>query len=76
MKADITYRNNGLFTNFMPCSKQGEQVWHEIASKTDGTGKVLSQHAASTIAQLRNAGYIVAKASKPSASVDDDALLE
>ncbi len=74
MQADITYRNNGLFTNFMPCSKQGHQVWHEIASKTDGTGNLLSQHAASTIAQLRNAGYIVSKATKPSGSVDDERI--
>jgi len=74
-EADLTYADDGLFTNFMPNTKVGEGVWKEIA-KEDGTGKVLSIHAKSVIAQIRAAGYTVRKR-KPAKidTVELDAIL-
>lgn len=74
MAADITYINQGLFTAFIPISKAGETAWAEMANYTSGTGKVLSTQAASTIAQLKAAGYKVCKAKKQ-APIDADQLL-
>jgi hypothetical protein len=62
---DLTYLNQGLFTVFFPKSKSGEEAWQEIASKTQGTGKIFTMHLKDTLKQLRNAGFTVAKAKKP-----------
>ena len=71
---DLNYINQGLFTAFIPASKAGETAWNELAKHTDGTGKVLTIQAASTIAQLKAAGYVVRKAIKQK-PIDADSLL-
>ena len=68
---DLTYKDLGLFTGFYPETKEGEQAWKELASVTDGTGKVLSVQAKEFIASLRKAGYTVSKAKKAEQSIDD-----
>lgn len=73
---DLTYFDDGLFTRFMPSTPAGETAWRVIAGQTDGTGKVLTIHAASTCQQLRTAGYSVAKGKRAApAEGDEDALL-
>jgi hypothetical protein len=72
---DLEYRNNGLFTSFTPCTKQGEAAWLEIAAHTGGTGNVLSIHAQDTCQQLRAAGYTVGKGKKITLDILDDELL-
>lgn len=72
---DLAYINQGMFTAFVPVSKAGEIAWNEIAKHNEGTGKVLSIHAASTIAQLKIAGYKVSKAKKQ-APIDADEMLK
>lgn len=62
--ADLHYINQGLFTAFVPVSKEGEQAWNELSSVTEGTGKVLTVQAKEFIYQLRKAGYTVTKAPK------------
>ena len=62
---DLTYTIEGLFTSFIPTSKEGEDAWRQLATQTQGTGKVLTVHLQSTLSQLRKAGYKVRK-SKPS----------
>ena len=63
--ADLTYKNQGMFTAFMPESKAGEDAFRAICkAQGDHTGKVLTVHAKATIAQLRKAGYSVKKQGK------------
>lgn len=68
---DITYKDHGLFTQFMPETKEGEQAWRELATVTQGTGKVLIIQAKQFIASLRKAGYTVTKAKKAEQNLDD-----
>ena len=68
---DITYKDHGLFTAFYAETKEGEQAWCELASVTDGTGKVLTIQAKQFISSLRQAGYIVQKAKPTKESLDD-----
>ena len=68
---DITYKDCGLFTAFYAETKEGEEAWRELASVTDGTGKVLTVQAKQFIASLRKAGYTIAKAKKAEQSLDD-----
>lgn len=63
---DLEYINTGLFTRFVPNTPAGEDAWRVM----DG-GAVLSIHAANVIAQLRKAGYGVAKAKKPAQTIDE-----
>jgi len=70
---DLEYDVYGMFTSFAPNTPAGVAAWKELARENNGTGKVLNEHAESTIAQLRDAGYTVAKSGK--CAVDDDALL-
>jgi hypothetical protein len=74
---DLTYCTKGNFASFMPRSPDGEDAWRKIAAKTEGTGNVYTPHLASTLQQLRAAGYSVhkAKASDLSKVNLDDALL-
>lgn len=71
---DLEYINQGLFTAFVPVSKAGETAWNEMATFTDGTGKILTIQAKEFVRSLRKAGYIVRKA-KPVKNFDADALL-
>jgi len=68
---DITYKDHGLFTAFYAETKEGEQAWAQLASVTDGTGKVLTIQAKQFISSLRQAGYIVQKAKPTKESLDD-----
>lgn len=68
---DITYKDLGLFTAFYAETKEGEQAWAQLASVTDGTGKVLSIQAKQFIDSLKKAGYIVQKARPTKESLDD-----
>lgn len=64
-QADLTYEDQGLFTGFIPVSKEGEEAFREICRvQGDCTGRVLSTQAKQTIQQLRKAGYSVSKAPK------------
>lgn len=62
---DIEYIDMGLFTVFVPVTKEGEIAWNELAEVTDGTGKVLTIQAQETVNALRFAGYTVRKGKKP-----------
>ena len=68
---DITYKDLGLFTVFIPETKEGESAWRELASVTDGTGKVLSVQAKQFVASLRKAGYTVTRAKKAEQNLGD-----
>jgi fatty acid-binding protein DegV len=67
---DLTYLEQGLFTTFLPESKQGDEAWREI-HKQCPNGKVLTIHLKSTLSQLRKAGYIVKKAKKSKKTLGD-----
>lgn len=72
---DLTYRAiDSLFTAFYPETPAGETAWRAIAAKTEGTGKVMTQHVASTVEQLNAAGYTV-KEGKAGRTIDDGDLL-
>lgn len=71
-KADIEWLDQGLFTAFLPMSKEGEMAWNDLAKQTDGTGKVFSFQAKQVIASLRQAGYTVKKAKNPGKLTDAD----
>ena len=70
---DMEWHDQGLFTAFIPVSKAGEIAWAAMAKDS---GKVLSLHRQAVIAQLRQAGYSVAKG-KPLKldSIEEDELL-
>lgn len=71
MKAsDLSYTTDSLFTRFIPNTPAGEDAWREMA-KQDGVAAVLNIHAKAVIAQIRKAGYSVAKAVKPKESIDE-----
>lgn len=72
---DISYKTDGMFTRFYPESTQGESVWREMADKMDGGAAVLNFEAARVIAEIRKAGYKVAKA-KPVTMSNDELLAE
>ena len=68
---DLTYSQNEMFTKFFPVTVAGEAAWRTMAqADKDGVAAVLNQHAKSVIAQLRRAGYSVAKA-KSNVSLHD-----
>lgn len=70
MQADIEYKDHGMFTRFYANTTAGEYAWREMA-KEDGVAAVLTPHAKPVIAQLRRAGYSVAKAKKNEQSIED-----
>ena len=43
---DLSWSDDGWFTQFLPSTKAGEDAWRVMATHTDGTGKVFSVHAA------------------------------
>lgn len=75
-RPDLSYRADDMFTSFLANTPAGEDAWKIIAADTEGTGKVLNQHAASVIAQLRAKGYTVAKETGASDISDDELLAE
>lgn len=68
---DLDYLTTGFFTTFFPNTPAGENAWKSLAEQTNGSGKILTMHLQSTLAQLRKAGYSVGKAKKPTMSIDD-----
>lgn len=58
---DLTYLKQGFFTVFFPQSKAGEVAWTELASVTQGTGKIPTIQLPQFLASLRKAGYTVHK---------------
>lgn len=77
MAPDITYRDEGLFVTFFPETPAGEDAWRTMAESNDGVARFLAPMRAGIVAQLRAAGYRVAKAKpfKPMAPDELDALL-
>lgn len=67
---DLEYRNDGLFTRFYPNTPAGEDAWREMAKET-GVAAVLAIHEKSVIAQLKQSGYSVRKAAKPTQSINE-----
>jgi hypothetical protein len=59
---DLTYITAGLFTRFIPHTSAGEDAWRVMANQ--GQEAILSIHTGAVLAQLRAAGYKVAKAKK------------
>lgn len=76
-KPDLTYSRSGMFVAFLPETAAGAEAWCEIARHTDETCKVPYWQLASTLAQLRAAGFSVRRAprSKPMTNAEVDALL-
>lgn len=73
MAPDLTYRRAcSLFVQFMPETEAGRLAWCQLASITDGTGKVLAIHLPDMLRRMRAAGYVVAKA-KPVRMTDAEA---
>jgi hypothetical protein len=72
--SDLTYLNQGFFTVFFPQSKAGEVAWNELASVTQGTGKIPTIQLAQFLENLRKAGYSVHKVKKKTAAEADAEL--
>ncbi len=67
---DMEYINSGMFTRFLPNTPAGEEAW-KVMHADNGNDVVLAIHAKNAINQLRKAGYTVAKAKKPTQSIED-----
>jgi hypothetical protein len=67
-------RSCGMFVSFMPLTDAAVPAWRELASVTDGTGKVLATDSARVIAALRKAGYSVTTRRQKIASEELDLL--
>lgn len=67
---DLEYINSGMFTRFMPNTPAGEEAWR-VMHADNGNDVVLAIHAKDVIGQLRKAGYSVAKAKKPTQTIDE-----
>ena len=75
-KPDLIYWRDDLFTRFHPETKAGEDAWRMIAANCDGTAAVFHHQEASTLRQLRAAGYIVAfRRAVPVGGMTDDEIL-
>lgn len=74
--ADFTYSatNGGMFIAILPANDRAVAAWNQLASMTDGTGKVLAHQFGEVRAALKRAGYTIAKAPKVKAG-DLDAIL-
>lgn len=70
-QVDLEYLNTSLFTRFVPNTPAGEDAWNEMARGEYGNAAVLAIHAKTVIAQLRKAGYSVAKVKKPTQTIDE-----
>ena len=76
-KPDLTYSEEGMFVAFYADTAAGEEACRELAKHSDGTCKFLAPMRAGIVAQLRAAGYRVAKAKphKPMSADELDAIL-
>jgi hypothetical protein len=79
-KPDLTYRNDtacGMFIRFLPETKAGERAWRQMVKHDPSHCCVfLAAHLPSITAQLKAAGYTVAKAKRETVTMTDDELLE
>jgi hypothetical protein len=75
MTTDLSYTTDSMFTTFYPNTKAGELAWNTMANEMGGNARVFNIHAASTIYQLKKAGYIVGK-QKASKQTLDEILAE
>lgn len=73
--SDLTYLKQGFFTVFFPQSKAGEIAWNELASVTQGTGKIPTIQLPHFLENLRKAGYTVHRVKNRTAA-DADAELQ
>jgi len=72
---DMTYRQDGIWTHFMPVSDAGLELFKQFLKADCDT--ILSIHDKGFIAEMRRAGYVVQKARKTTTkwTKEDDALL-
>lgn len=68
---DLEYTECKGFVMFMSNTPEGHEAWNEIAKYTEGTGKIFPHHLASTLYQLRKAGYSVRKSRKNKTSIQE-----
>ncbi len=71
MTTDLSYTTGGMFTTFYANTKAGELAWNTMANEMGGNARVLNIHAATTIYQLKAAGYSVGKQKASKLSIDD-----
>lgn len=70
MSPDITYLKTGFFTTFFSETKEGDKIYKEIIEQ-NGSPKILTRDLKNVLYQIKNAGYTVKKAKKPTLSIDD-----
>lgn len=73
--SDLEYTQNGFWSRFIPNTKAGEEAYKEIIRIT-GDGAVWNNHLKQTLKQLRDSGYTVSKAKKPTQQEIDEILKE
>ena len=66
---DLSYTQDGMFTQFIPNTPAGESAWRTMHEKN--ATAVLNIHAKAVLKQLRDAGYTVAKAKPVKLSHND-----
>lgn len=71
MLKDLSYTTDSLFTTFYPNTPAGEDAWRAMANEMGGNAKVFNQHAASTIYQLKKAGYSVGKQKQSKLTINE-----
>lgn len=73
---DLIYYTDKMFTRFIPETDAGVVAYNQMAEKINGVPVVFNFEAARVIKQLRDAGYLVAKAKKTKTwVVSDDELM-
>ncbi len=70
-KPDLTFTNDGVFVTFYAETKAGEDAWRVMAEQMGGVARIMAPQFASVKAQLKAAGYVIRKATKPAQSIDD-----
>jgi hypothetical protein len=71
MTTDLTYTQTGMFTQFYAETEAGKIAWDDAAEMLAGNFQIFNQHLASTIYQLKKAGYTVSKAKKTTLTMND-----
>ena len=68
---DLTYTTGNMFTTFYANTDSGVIAWNTMANELNGCAKIQNNHLASTLYQLRQAGYSVGKEKPSKLSIDD-----
>ncbi len=71
VKPDLTFTNDGVFVTLYAETEAGKDAWRVMAEQMGGVARIYSLHFASVKAQLKAAGYVIRKATKPAQSIDD-----